>query len=292
MKTLMKLVLSVLVISGAFTAQASGGFQYDKAKVNRGDYISMQSGAKLYINYCLGCHSLKYQRYGRMAEDLQIPEEMVIQNMMFTGNKIGALMKNNMPVEDAGKWFGTPPPDLSLVVRAKGADFLYTYLRGFYQDETRPYGVNNIAFQDVGMPHVLESLQGLQKKTTDAVFQEDIIFNATHVMNSAQAKIKKEGADVSALEKEISDAEHATHDASAEVLKLRAEKKYFELASQGQMDAESYDEAVMDIVNFLDYVSEPIKTKRMDMGVWVILFLFILFISSYFLKKEYWKDVH
>ncbi len=291
MKTLIKLV-AILLLASSTLVQASGSFHYDEVNVDGANFGSMQKGAKLYVNYCLGCHSLKYQRYGRMAEDLHISEDMVMQNLMFTGSKIGDLMTNNMSKESAEKWFGTAPPDLSLIVRAKGADFLYTYLRGFYKDDSRPYGVNNIAFADVGMPHALETLQGLQKKTSDALFQEDIIFNATHLKNSAESKLDDEASDKAALNKEIDEAEHAIHEAAEVVLQLRAENKYFELATKGLLTPAEYDVAVNDIVNFLDYVAEPIKTKRQSMGVWVILFLIILFIPAYLLKKEYWKDIH
>jgi len=291
MKTLIKFVVVTLVAFSAWT-QASSGFKNDAVIIDPNRFDSMQHGAKMYINYCLGCHSLKYQRYSRMATDLHIPEEMVVKNMLFTGTKIGDLMTNNMLKEDAASWFGTPPPDLSLMVRAKGADYMYTYLRGFYKDDSRPYGVNNIAFHDVAMPHALESVQGLQIKTTEALFQEDIIFDATNRKNAAEAKLDEDDVDHAGLEAEIEKAEHEIHEASLEVLELREQKKYFELATKGTLTPAEYDIAVQDIVTFLDYVAEPIKRKRQAMGIWVIVFLLILFIPAYLLKKEYWKDVH
>ncbi len=296
MKNLNKIIavslLATLTIAASGLVRASSGFENDEVILDTNRFDSMQNGAKLYINYCLACHSLKYQRYGRMATDLHIPEEVVMQNMLFTGTKIGDLMTNNMPVEDAANWFGTPPPDLSLIVRAKGAGYLYTYLRGFYKDDTRPYGVNNIAFSDVGMPHALESLQGLQVKTTDALFQEDIIFNATNLKNSAEAGLEDENADKKALNADIEKAESEIHEASIKILELRKDNKYFELATEGSLTPAEYDTAVQDLVTFLDYVSEPIKRKRHSMGIWVLLFLFVMFIPAYLLKKEYWKDVH
>jgi ubiquinol-cytochrome c reductase cytochrome c1 subunit len=291
MKNLIKFIaVGFFAISGF--SQASSEFQNDQVYIDIHRNDTKQNGAKLYINYCLACHSLKYQRYGRMAVDIEIPEEIVMENMLFTGTKIGDLMTNNMPAEEAEKWFGTKPPDLSLIVRAKGADWLYTYLRGFYQDESRPFGVNNIAFKDVGMPHALESLQGLQVKTTEALFQEDIIANATSVINTAEPQLNDEKADKAALNASIETAEHEIHEANIEILSLRKNHKYFEVAKQGALSPEEYDKAVRDIVAFLDYVAEPIKKKRQSMGLWVMLFLFILFIPAYYMKKEYWKDVH
>jgi len=290
MKNLIKLFAVTLFAFSGF-AQASSDFQNDSVYLDINQIKDQQNGAKLYINYCLACHSLKYQRYGRMSVDLEIPEEIVMQNMLFTGTKIGDLMTNNMPPEDAAVWFGTMPPDLSLIVRAKGANWLYTYLRGFYKDDSRPYGVNNIAFKDVGMPHVLESLQGVQVKTTEALFQEDIIANATNSMNTAQSKMDEEGADHDALDTVIETAEDEIHEANLVVLELRKHKKYFEIAVQGALSSEDYDLAVRDIVAFLDYVAEPIKKKRQSMGLWVMLFLFFMFIPAYYMKKEYWKDV-
>jgi len=291
MKNLIKFIAVTFIAISGF-AQASSDFKNDEVylDINRIDH--QQNGAKLYINYCLACHSLKYQRYGRLGVDLEIPEEIVMQNMLFTGTKIGDLMTNNMPAEDAANWFGTMPPDLSLIARSRGTDWLYTYLRGFYKDESRPYGVNNIAFKDVGMPHALESLQGVQVKTTEALFQEDIIANATSSLNTAQSKIDDEDADHDALESAIETAEHEIHEANLVILELRKHKKYFEIAVQGALSTEDYDLAVRDIVAFLDYVAEPIKKKRQSMGLWVMLFLFFMFIPAYYMKKEYWKDVH
>ena len=154
-----KLIIAVLAFLPAL-AFASGAVKLDKAHYDLHDKASLQSGAKLFMNYCAGCHSTQYQRYNRVAEDLGIPLDVMQANLNFTGVPVGDLMKNSIPEKDAAAWFGAPPPDLTLVARVRGTDWLYTYLRSFYADETRPFGVNNIVFPSVGMPHVLEPLQG------------------------------------------------------------------------------------------------------------------------------------
>ena len=148
---------------------AGGGAHLDDADIDVSDQASLQRGAKYFVNYCLSCHSAQYQRYNRTARDLGLTEEEVKENLMFTTDKIGDTMTIAMNPVDAAAWFGVAPPDLSVIARARGVDWLYTYLRGFYIDEARPFGVNNIVFPDVGMPHVLWELQGMQK----AVFTEE-----------------------------------------------------------------------------------------------------------------------
>lgn len=296
MKTLFKtmVLLSFAVSSLTFSNGVSANSEehFEKAKIDMKNYVSLQNGAKIFVNYCLGCHSLKYQRYERLANDLHIPPEIVTKNLMFTANKIGETMSINMPAVDAAKFFGTTPPDLSLITRAKGVDYIYAYLRGFYQDDTRPFGVNNTAFDMVAMPHVLESLQGLQRKTDETVFQENIIHEAHSKINAIFARLDKDGADVAKLNKEKTEAEEAFHKATEAIADLKHEGKYFQLVHKGEMTPEAFDKAMLDLVNFLSYVSEPIKAQRIAMGVWVILFLIVLFIVTYLLKKEYWKDVH
>jgi len=235
MKTLINLVLLLVLTSALNLATANEGGHLEKAHIDPTNMASLQHGAKLYINYCLGCHSLKYQRYERMAEDLKIPKKTVMDNMMFTADKIGETMSINMPKDQAANWFGTTPPDLSLMARAKGVDYLYWYLKGFYRDSSRPWGVNNLAFKDVGMPHALEPLQGLYAQGEDG-----------HMVQ----------------------------------------------LTKGEMTPEQYDEAVLDIVNFMFYVSEPIRSVRMALGLKVMMFLLLFFIVTYFLKQNFWKDIH
>lgn len=174
MKQLVKKIVAIVLLglaptlAGNVALAAGGNVHLDKAYLDMHDTGSLQRGAKLYVNYCLGCHSLKYQRYIRMAEDLNIDVELLKENLMFGTDKIHSTMTTALPDEQANKWFGTLPPDLSLVSRSRGADWLYTYLRSFYLDSSRPFGVNNSLFKDVGMPHVLWELQGWQKAKMSA----------------------------------------------------------------------------------------------------------------------------
>ncbi len=164
-----KLIIAfVMAVVPTFGMAAGGGINLDSADIDLGDQASLQRGAKLFVNSCLSCHSAQYQRYNRMAKDLGMSEEEVKANLMFTTDKIGDTMKVAMKPEDAAAWFGTLPPDLSVIARSRGVDWLYTYLRGFYVDENRPFGVNNIVFPDVGMPHVFWEQQGMQK----AIFKD------------------------------------------------------------------------------------------------------------------------
>lgn len=158
-----KLIIAFLLAVAPVLGLASGGAHLDHADIDLSDQASLQRGAKYFINYCLSCHSAKYQRYNRMAKDIGLSEEEVKENLMFASDKIGDGMTIAMPSDMSAEWFGSPPPDLSVITRARGVDWVYTYLRSFYLDDSRPFGVNNIIFPDVGMPHVLWELQGAQK---------------------------------------------------------------------------------------------------------------------------------
>jgi ubiquinol-cytochrome c reductase cytochrome c1 subunit len=163
-----KLFLLLTLVSMPVFA-SGGGAHLDEVDIDMNDTASLQRGAGLFVNYCLSCHGAAFMRYNRMAEDLQIPEEVVEDNMMFTADRIGGLMKTTMPEEDAKKWFGKAPPDLSLIARSRGPEWIYTYMRSFYLDENSPSGWNNVLFEKVAMPHVLYNLQGARK----AVFKKD-----------------------------------------------------------------------------------------------------------------------
>lgn len=253
-----KLTAFLLMMAPVVSMAAGGGLKLMEADVDLNNKASLQRGAKLYVNYCMGCHSLSYMRYNRMGKDLGLTDEQVVQNLMPVADfsklpkgetpKIGSLMKNAMPGEAAENWFGTKVPDLSVVARSRGPDWLYTYLKTFYVDESRPMGVNNQAFPLVGMPHVLWELEGLKKPVYEM-----------HE-NAVGEKVK--------------------------------ELVGYEFVKEGSMSPAEYDNAVRDLVNFLVYVGEPAKLDRYKIGVWVILFLVILFFFAYALKKEYWRDVH
>ena len=217
----MNLTLKIIVIFAAFlsiNSFAASKAHLDHANTDIFDEASLQNGAKLFMNYCSGCHSISFMRYNRIAKDLGLSEEQVAKNLMFAGKKTGEAITTAMPNDGASNWFGGVPPDLSLVARSKGTDWIYTYLRSFYPDESRIFGVNNKVLINASMPDVLWSLR------------------------------------------------------------------------ENQSEAE-FDNSVRDITNFLDYVGEPAKLIRLKLGKWVLLFLGILFILVYMLKKEYWKDV-
>ena len=296
MKKLIKVLSALALSSLSLTAMASEGglvLPNDLMPSYSGDKltVSMQKGMQVYMNNCLGCHSLEFQRYNRAAKDLQISEDLMVDNLMFTGEKIGDLITNTMPKASAENWFGTAPPDLSLIARSRSPQWLYNYLRAFYADSSRPYNVNYSVFKDVGMPHALEALQGIQDKTDEVKGLENDIDYAHGDIASAHAKLKS-GGQSGELNKIISDAEHLIHEKEAHLAALSAENKYFTLIKKGEMTPEEFDSAMTDLVNFLEYVGEPIKRDRKSMGIYVLLFILFFTGVAYLLKKEYWKDVH
>ena len=218
MKTHIKIKLALAANLLAFNVFASGELHLDHANTDISDTASLQNGAKLFMNYCSGCHAIGFMRYNRIAKDLNLSDSLVAEHLMFAGEKPGETITTTMPKEAAAKWFGGAPPDLSLVARSKGTDWIYSYLRGFYEDDSKIFGVNNKVMENASMPDVLWSLK---EEKPEAEFDQD----------------------------------------------------------------------VRDITNFLDYVGEPAKLIRTSLGVWVLLFLGVLLILTYLLKKEYWKDV-
>jgi ubiquinol-cytochrome c reductase cytochrome c1 subunit len=172
-KALKKLLLAAGLMSVTATGFAASAAPLYEADVNLQDRVSLQRGARTFVNFCLSCHSAAFSRFSRVAKDLDIPEPVVAENMMFVTDKIGNTMTAAMRGPDAETWFGVPPPDLSVVARARGADWLYTFLLTFYQDPARPTGVNNVAFRDTAMPHVLWELQGVQRPVYKAAAGHD-----------------------------------------------------------------------------------------------------------------------
>ncbi len=256
---LVALVTSSFVGSAAYAAGGHGAV-LDKAYLNMSDKASLQNGAKLFVNYCLSCHSAEYARYNRVAEDLEIPLYRLKENLMFTTEKEGDLMKTTMPAEDAKRWFGVTPPDLTLVARVRKPDWIYTYLRAFYLDEGSPSGWNNSLFENVAMPHAMYELQGVQRFV---------------------GKIEKE--ELGAM-----DANAAQGDDNYTVV---GDAK-FELVHPGKMTPAEFDKAMADLTGFLTYLAEPAIMKRQTIGVYSIFFVLILMGLCYLLKKEYWRDVH
>jgi ubiquinol-cytochrome c reductase cytochrome c1 subunit len=238
--------------SVAFAASGpSGAWQHWNAEVEIDNLGSMQRGARNFMSYCANCHTLKYARYSRVAEDLKISTGQLEQFLLIPGAKPSDYITNNLPVADAEQWFGIAPPDLSLVTRSKGADHVYRFMKTFYADPTKPTGVNNLALEGTAMPHVLSDLQGVQT----AVFRNE--------------EVPGEGG------------------------KLVARKVWekFEPDTPGSLSAAEYDQFVGDIVNFLQYVGEPVQAKRQRLGVWVVLFLLLFTALAYLLKREYWRDI-
>lgn len=250
-------LLFALLAAPALALALEEGVRLDRAPIDEHDLTSLQRGATIYVNYCLGCHSAGYMRYNRL-EDLGLTPQQIRDNLIFTGAKLGDLMKNGMNPTDSKEWFGAPPPDLTVIARSRaspagtGADWLYTYLRGFYRDPTRPTGWNNVVYRDVAMPHVLWQVQGEQELRTEL------------------AEIPQ------------SDEE--------DVVKHEVQKLV--LVRPGLMNRLEYDLLVRDLVNYMAYMAEPAKHTRISIGIYVLLFLGVLFVLAYALKKEYWKDVH
>jgi ubiquinol-cytochrome c reductase cytochrome c1 subunit len=204
---------------------------------------SLQRGARNFMNYCSGCHSAKYVRYNTLGRDLSLSEEQLVNNLMFNAEKTFETIEATMPMDEALRWFGQAPPDLSLIARARGTDYVFNFLKGFYVDPDSPTGVDNRVLAGTSMPHVLWELQGFQK----AVFSTD-----------------------------ESGIEHF---------------ESFEQMTPGSMSAEEYDEFVRDTTNFLEYISEPVRSTRRVLGVWVLIFLVFFWIIASMLKKQIWKDV-
>jgi ubiquinol-cytochrome c reductase cytochrome b subunit len=243
-----------LQVVGAESAYDCGTIPCDDITTDPSNQPSLQRGASVYMNYCMGCHSLQYSRYNRVARDLGIPVDLYQANLMFDPTiKIGSLMDNAMDKANAKVWFGATPPDLTLVSRARQPEWLYTYLRTFYRDDTRPYGVNNKVFPKVGMPHVLMELQGMPEC----------------VPGPAHGGV--DHADAGATDEPCGG---------------------LEIATAGAMTPGEYDAAIYDLVNFLAYTAEPMKLERQRIGVRVMLFLAIFFVFAWLLSREYWKDVH
>ncbi|MCL1114519.1 MULTISPECIES: cytochrome c1 [Shewanella] len=166
-----KLLIALVTLLPSLAMAASGhNVHLESANVDLHDKASLERGLGLFQQYCSGCHSTQYQRYERVANDIGISTDDMRSKYILNDAKIGDLMENAIPTADAAKWFGAAPPDLTLVARVRGEDWVYSYLKGFYADETRPFGVNNTVFPLVGMPHVLQDLQGIAVKQEDGTF--------------------------------------------------------------------------------------------------------------------------
>lgn len=243
--------LAALLLLPALAFGAEVNLDLDRAPIDPHDTISLQRGARTFVNYCLNCHSANYMRYNRLR-DIGLTEDQIRDNLIFGNAKVGDLMKIALEPKDAKQWFGTTPPDLTVIARSRasehgsGADWLYTYLRSFYRDPNRPTGWNNTVFPNVGMPHVLYELQGTQ------VLRDEKVQGPGYLMTVPTLVLDKPGT----------------------------------------MTPIEYDSMVADLVNYMTYMSEPARSTRTTLGLYVLLALSVLFVLAYLLKKEFWKDVH
>jgi ubiquinol-cytochrome c reductase cytochrome c1 subunit len=255
---MMQKLLAILMIWTALSAPlalaSEGGVKLDAAAIDPRDVASLQAGARTFVNYCLNCHSASLMRYSRLR-DIGLTEQQIKDNLLFTADKVGEMMNVAMSRKDGKDWFGTAPPDLSVIARSRGVDWLYTYLRSFYRDPSTATGWNNLVFDRVAMPHVLWSLQG-ERVRTEVVLKDS-------------------------AGKELGDG----HGGVRKVVKL-------ETVREGSLSPLEYDVLARDLVNFLSWVAEPNQVFRKQVGFWVLIALGILILLTWLLKKEYWKDVH
>lgn len=258
-KHIAALLLAVMPALGF--AAGGHGVQLDEVDIDLTDKAALQDGLRTFTNYCMGCHGAQFQRYERVANDLGIPHEIMLENVIFTGAKIGDHMKIGMKPDDGKTWFGAAPPDLTLVARVRGNDWLYSYLRAFYEDPTRPYGVNNRVFPNVGMPHVLAPLQGRQ------------------VVGCKQVQVVEDGR----KQYDPLTGTPITHEACDQLTVV---------PGTGELSEAEYDQKIKNLVTFLAYSANPVKLQSQRIGTYVLLFLAVFFVFAYLLKREYWKDVH
>ena len=248
--TLTLLLLLLLPAVPCWSAGTGGDLM--RAEVDLSDRKSLQRGARTFVNYCLSCHSASFMRYNRLGRDLHISENVLKENFMFGTDKPGDTMTVALNRREAEKYFGIAVPDLSVTARSRGADWLYTYLMTFYRDPSRPTGVNNLAYEDTAMPHVLWQLQGWQ----EPVYREEIHEDGriTREIDHLEVVVEPSGK------------------------------------PEPYRD-ESYGETVNDLVNFMVYLGEPIKLKRKTIGAWTIVYLLVLLVIVYLLKREYWREI-
>lgn len=233
----MKSLLATLLLAPALALASGPAAKLDAAPVNLHDKLSLQRGAQVFVNHCLNCHGAAMMRYSKLT-DIGLTEAQIRDNLLFTSDRVGDPMTTTLDPKDGKAWFGVLPPDLSLIARSRGADWLYTYMRGFYRDPATRTGWNNTVFPNVGMPHVLWEYQG------------------SRVLQAHD----KAGA-------------------------------RFALAEPGRLSPAEYDRYVGDLVNYLVYMGEPARAKRVQIGIVVMFFLAVFFVITLLLKKEYWKDV-
>ena len=265
MVKIMRTLVGVILFAVASAALASEGARLLPAPSNRLDVESLQRGARNFVNYCLNCHSAQYMRYNRLT-DLGLTEKQIQDNLMLASDKIGSTMTVAMSRADAAAWFNAPPPDLSVEARVRGRDWLYSYLLAFYRDDQSPTGWNNLVFKNVVMPHVLWNLSG-EPKLVETEFEE--------IDKAEAAAIAAKGL---ALVEPVTGGKY--------VVKTLVE------GTPGTLTSVEYKTFVADLVNYLDYMSEPAKNERIIIGIVVVIFLGVLFALVYALKRDYWAALH
>lgn len=287
MKLLKKIALALPFALGLTLANASGGgYPLDRFPTEKlTDQAALQNGAKLFVNYCLGCHSAASMRYNRL-QDIGIAEDQIRKHLLFTTDKVGEQMKVALSPADAKEWFGALPPDLSVITRARashdgsGSDWLYTYLRAYYRDATRATGWNNALFENVGMPHVLWELQGARGVTIEEV---------------KSVKDEKTGAVAGFQKITVAFDASGARSEKAEKLegKFHQEQRKIALgaAQGGTLPQARYDDAIADLVAYVTFMSDPSARARTQLGVWVLLFLSVFSVFAWWLNREYWKDI-
>jgi cytochrome c1 len=258
-----KLLACVLLVPTVALAATESDWPTKPFEPNSQDYPSLQRGFTLYVNYCLGCHSLKFQRYERTADDLELPHGIVLENLIFSDAKIGSLITNAMPEQPSRAWFGVEPPDLTLITKAREPGYVHNYLNAFYADDSRPFGVNNKMFPNVAMPHALLELQGVPVPACHQV--------PKHAPNGGEMR------DPLVPGKSITEEQCNFIDV---------------VEGTGKLTPAEYQQATYDIANFLYYVAEPARHDRMRLGVYVLLFLVVLYVFTALLGREYGKEIH
>jgi ubiquinol-cytochrome c reductase cytochrome c1 subunit len=276
----------LLLAAPAAATAAGGGFPLDHfPKARLTDQAALQNGARLFVNYCLNCHGASLMRYNRLT-DLGLTEAQIRDNLLFSAEKVGDPMKVAITPRDAKEWFGALPPDLSLTARARashdgsGADWLYTYLRTFYRDATRATGWNNAVFPAVGMPHVLWELQGSRGAVLEDIKAvRDEKTGATTGFTKTVVTFDNQGQRTEATQK-LTDP--YLHEGS--VVRLGP-------AVGGKLTQAQFDEQIADLVAYMTYMADPSAKTRVQLGVWVLLFLTIFTCLAWWLNREYWKDI-
>jgi ubiquinol-cytochrome c reductase cytochrome c1 subunit len=262
-------LLAAAVLALALPAAAAEGpGQLDRMSADVRDEASLQSGARTFVNYCLNCHSAAMMRYNRL-QDIGLTEEQIKDNLLFATDKVGDLMNMAMSRKDAKEWFGAAPPDLSVIARTRGTDWLYTYLRTFYRDPSTVTGWNNLVFERVAMPHVLWTLQG-QPALEIREFKTEHEAEAAKIQARSFSVLSEQG------------------EGDARRYLLRTTR----VETPGELSPVQYDAVIRDLVNFLAWMGEPAQETRKGIGIVVLLFLGVLLVLTWLLYKSYWKDVH